>query len=249
MVRREHGRAGRPGTTNSAIIMQIKWGGGVVKMSGKVAGTYFSNTAVGSQMKAISQPTTAVVVNGSAPMSATAYCNYAWNYLLTDAERAAWTATVKSNGYPILVEVFGITSGINAFIKVNWLLVTLGANIRRTPIYKSEEFNVDVGLLDYQPAIPSLTLSYLRTTADHTAVCYITSSVLLPQGSPSSMQKTAHIATIEEQNSPIDLTAAYINKYGVMPSNQPLIVQMNIRCADVLEGVVTGYHKINNSLF
>lgn len=107
----------------------IKYGGGIVQMSGSIAGNTHARNRYGNYMRARTKP-----VNPNTSRQATARARIAllvqeWNDTLTAAQRTAWNSYADSvNWTNALGETINL-SGFNMFVRSNMVRLYCGAAI------------------------------------------------------------------------------------------------------------------------
>jgi len=107
----------------------IKFGGGVVQMSGSIAGNTFARNRYGNYSRARTKPTNPNSLAQQAVRAAMALMTVAWSQTLTAAQRAAWNLygnSVAMNNR--LGESMKLT-GFNHFIRSNSVLARFGGTL------------------------------------------------------------------------------------------------------------------------
>ena len=97
----------------------IKFGGGVIQMAGKIAGTVFSRNRYGNYARAGTKPTNPNTERQSQVRAIIGTLNDIWQSTLTDAQRIAWAA--YANNVPMVNRLGEVQnfSGYNHFCRSN----------------------------------------------------------------------------------------------------------------------------------
>jgi hypothetical protein len=107
----------------------VKYGGGIVQMSGSIAGNVFARNAYGNYVRARTKPANPSSTRQQAVRATIAYLTEYWFQTLEAAERAAWeayaAAVMVKNRLGESVHI----SGFNHFVRSNALLHRDGKTI------------------------------------------------------------------------------------------------------------------------
>lgn len=107
----------------------VKFGGGIVQMSGSIAGNTFARNRYGNYSRARTTPINPNTERQSAVRAALAEVTTQWSQTLDAAQRAAWNLYANSvNMKNRLGEVINLT-GFNHFIRSNTIRSTQGVAI------------------------------------------------------------------------------------------------------------------------
>lgn len=104
----------------------VKFGGGIVQLSGSLGGNTFARNRAGNYVRARTTPINPQTPRMSAIQAIIAQVTAAWANLLSDAQRAAWA--IFANNVPStnkLGEVIKL-SGFNQYVKSNTVLLNAG---------------------------------------------------------------------------------------------------------------------------
>ena len=165
----------------------IKFGGGVVQMSGSIAGTTFARNRYGNYARARTKPTNPNTASQQAVRSAMAYLTSRWAQDLIAAQRTAWNLygsnVVMTNK---LGESMNL-SGFNHYIRSNTFLRRNGvAAIDAGPVI----FEIPEGDPQFSIAVSEATQLIALTFNDAMAWCSEDGAYMeIYQGKPQNAQR------------------------------------------------------------
>ena len=239
MVRRWHSRAGRTATAGTELMAQVLFGTGIANMKGKVAGNYFRSNGVGTSLVTIQVPT---LSPGEVAMSTTAFLTNFWSNGLTDAQRAKWisqVATKELSWAQTVFEAQNTITAMNAFVKLNYYIVSCGGPIYEEPVYNADTIKIHAGPLLYDYTVPSLLLYYDDIGHIPSTHIWITASSFVPWGNISGLADKTHILTWVPGSSPIDLVPPYTAKYGSVPTTPLQWVKVRMVGVNITTGQIS----------
>lgn len=107
-------------------MASVKYGGGIIQMSGSIAGNVFARNRYANYVRARTKPTNPNTDRQNAVRSAVAFLSDRWAQTLSDDQRIAWNLYADSvNMKNRLGEVIHF-SGYNHYIRSNTILKQLG---------------------------------------------------------------------------------------------------------------------------
>jgi len=104
----------------------VKFGGGVVQMSGSIAGDTFARNRYGNYVRARTKPTNPNTPLQQAARSALSSLTVRWSQVLTDAQRIAWNLYGSSVTMKNRLGENTFLTGFNHYVRSNSILVRLG---------------------------------------------------------------------------------------------------------------------------
>lgn len=118
--------AQRPLFERSQIMALVKYGGGIIQMTGSIAGNTYARNRYGNYVRARTKPTNPKTSLQTAVRNAMAAITTRWSAILTGAQRTAWnlygSSVAMKNKLGEAVEL----SGFNQFIRSNVPLIQIG---------------------------------------------------------------------------------------------------------------------------
>lgn len=107
----------------------VKYGGGIVQMSGSIAGDVFARNRYGNYVRARTKPTNPNTTRQQAVRAAVALLTARWSAVLTVAQRTAWGVYASNVAMLNRLGESCYLSGFNHFIRSNTHLARQGGTI------------------------------------------------------------------------------------------------------------------------
>jgi len=104
----------------------VKYGGGIVQMSGSIAGTTHARNRFGNYMRARTKPINPNTAGQQAVRAALTYLTERWSQTLTIAQRAAWNLYGTNVAMKNKLGETVYLTGFNHYIRSNSLLARFG---------------------------------------------------------------------------------------------------------------------------
>ena len=105
----------------------VKYGGGIVQMSGSIAGNTFARNRFGNYVRSRTKPVNPKTDRQTAVRAALATLSVKWAQTLTDAQRIAWNLYGSSVAMKNRLGETVFLTGFNHYIRSNSWLASLGA--------------------------------------------------------------------------------------------------------------------------
>jgi len=103
----------------------VKYGGGIIQMSGSLAGNTFARNRYGNYVRARTKPTNPKTALQQAVRSAVQILTTRWGQTLTDVQRTAWNLYASSVSMKNRLGETVKLSGFNHYIRSNATLMTI----------------------------------------------------------------------------------------------------------------------------
>lgn len=219
-------------------MAKIKFGGLATDARGKIAGVVYSANQFGAYIRHKVSPTQPRSARQTLVRDRLTGLSKAWASDLSDAARAAWNAFAKVNPTR---DVFGNSqsgTGINAYLRVNGMLMNLGEDRIDAP---PPDLLV-TGLTDVSIAMAAgagtAAITFAPTPLDPNYLLYVWASQGLTPGR-SFFEPFARflVASDPGQATPFAAGPAYVDKFGAMVPGSA--VGWWICVADIVKGGVT----------
>lgn len=107
----------------------VKYGGGIIGMSGKIAGNVFAKNRYGNYVRSWSNPVNPNSAKQVAVRAAVAYLSQYWKSGLTAAQRVAWATYAASVAMKNRLGESVFLTGFNHFIRSNSIIQQMGEDI------------------------------------------------------------------------------------------------------------------------
>jgi hypothetical protein len=219
-------------------MAKVKFGTMVTDARGKQNGVVFTRGPFGAVARAKVSPVQPRGNRQSLVRERTASLAKRWAGILTQVQRDAWSAFAQTISAR---NVFGdslILSGIQAYVRLNNLLLNAGASIIDTP-------PADLGITGLSSinataaaGTPAFSIAFTPTPLDTNVALYVSASPQMSPGRTFGQSLLRFIAaSAGAAASPFNALNAYTGKFGSLIAGKHILVK--VQAIDKVKGSIT----------